>query len=46
VDLLRIKIWDIDNGDTVIYDNQLGDPEDVDPINGINQGSIVIHKTK
>ena len=44
VDLFRIKIWDKDDGDTIIYDNQLGDPEDDDPTTAIGGGQIVIHK--
>jgi hypothetical protein len=44
VDLFRIKIWDKDNNDEVIYDNQLGDPEDGDPTTAIANGQIVIHK--
>ena len=43
VDLFRIKIWDKDNNDEVVYDNQMGDPEDSDPTTGIGGGSIVIH---
>ena len=44
VDLFRIKIWDKDNNDLVIYDNQIGDPEDGDPTTEIASGQIVIHK--
>jgi PKD repeat protein len=43
VDLFRIKIWDISNGDAVVYDNQLGEEEDADPTTQISGGSIVIH---
>jgi hypothetical protein len=46
VDLFRIKIWDIDNDDMIVYDNQLGDADDADPTTGIGGGSIVIHKAK
>jgi hypothetical protein len=46
VDLFRIKIWDKDNDDTIIYDNQMGDDDDVDPATAIGGGSIVIHKAK
>ena len=45
VDMFRIKIWDKDNNDTVIYDNQLGDDEDEDPTTEIAGGQIVIHKS-
>ena len=44
VDTFRIKIWDKDNGDTVVYDNQLGAAEDANPSTAIAGGSIVIHK--
>ncbi len=46
VDLFRIKIWDKDNGDAVVYDNQMADVEDADPMTAIAGGSIVIHKGK
>jgi hypothetical protein len=48
VDKFRIKIWDMDNGDAVVYDNGLGASEDIDSANPqpINSGSIVIHKGK
>jgi len=46
VDLFRIKIWDRDNGDALIYDNQLGDADDADPATPIGGGSIVIHSGK
>jgi hypothetical protein len=43
VDLFRIKIWDMDNGDAVVYDNQLGDADDAAATTAIGGGSIVIH---
>jgi hypothetical protein len=43
VDLFRIKIWDKNNGDAVVYDNQMGDGENADPTTAIGGGSIVIH---
>jgi PKD repeat protein len=46
VDMFRIKIWDKDNGDAVVYDNQLGEDEDADPKTEIPGGSIVIHRGK
>jgi hypothetical protein len=46
VDRFRIKIWDKDDGDTVVYDNQRGDPDDADASTSIGGGSIVIHKGK
>lgn len=49
VDRFRIKIWEKDNGDAVVYDNQVACPEtgeDADPCTEIGGGSIVIHKGK
>lgn len=44
VDKFRIKIWDKDNGDQIVYDNNLAeDADDVDPTTEIGGGSIVIH---
>jgi beta propeller repeat protein len=44
VDRFRIKIWDKDNFDTIVYDNGLGDAEDADPATPLTHGSIKIHK--
>ena len=44
VDLFRIKIWDKDDGDAIVYDNGLGADEDEDPTTEIAGGQIVIHK--
>lgn len=38
-----MKIWDKDNGDTVVYDNQIGATDGADPTTAISGGSIVIH---
>ena len=46
-DLFRIKIWDKDNGDVVVYDNQINadDDAELDPLTAaIGGGAIVIHK--
>ena len=43
VDLFRIKIWDKDDGDFVVYDNQLEAEDDADPTTMLGGGSIVIH---
>ena len=43
VNLFRIKICDKDNGDNIIYNNQMGDADDADPATAIGGGSIVIH---
>jgi len=44
VDTFRIKIWDRDNGDAVVYDNQMGAGDDSDAGTALGGGSIVIHK--
>ncbi|KYK29231.1 hypothetical protein AYK20_05965 [Thermoplasmatales archaeon SG8-52-1] len=44
VDLFRIKIWDKDNNDEVIYDNMIGEDDDSDPTTEISGGQIKIHK--
>ena len=44
-DLFRIKIWDKDAGDGVIYDNNCGSGgEDADPCTALGGGNIKIHK--
>jgi len=44
VDKFRIKIWDKDAGDLVVYDNQMDAAEDAEPTTVPGGGSIVIHK--
>ena len=44
-DKFRIQIWDKLDGDAVVYDNQLGDADDVDPTMELGGGSIVIHSS-
>ena len=44
VDTFRIKIWDKDDGDSIVYDNQMDADDDAEPTTGIGGGSIVIHK--
>jgi PKD repeat protein len=48
LDKFRIKIWEEDDqgNETVIYDNQPGADEDIDPITELGGGSIVIHTAK
>ena len=46
VDLFRIKIWDKDDGDAVVYDNNKEETDDADPTTEIGGGQIVIHKGK
>ncbi|MBN1406950.1 MAG: hypothetical protein JW956_04140, partial [Calditrichaceae bacterium] len=45
VDRFRIKIWQKDANETIIYDNQMGDGDDGDATDAIEGGSIVIHET-
>jgi alpha-tubulin suppressor-like RCC1 family protein len=47
-DRFRIKIWDRDNGDTVVYDNQAGEGDDADlTADGtrLTRGSITVRST-
>jgi PKD repeat protein len=46
VDMFRIKIWDKDDGDAVVYDNNIGNDDDADLTTEIAGGQIVIHKAK
>ncbi|MHC4593026.1 MAG: hypothetical protein ACYS8L_10080, partial [Planctomycetota bacterium] len=41
-DRFRIKIWD--SSESIVYDNQIGDADDVDATHDIGGGSIVIHE--
>jgi hypothetical protein len=43
-DRFRIRIWDRDAGDGIVYDNQMSAPDDADPTAILGGGSIVIHK--
>jgi hypothetical protein len=43
MDKFRIKIWDRDNGDSIVYDNQMGESETGDAATELGGGSIVIH---
>ena len=40
----RIKIWDKNNADAIVYDNQLNAGDDANPTTALAGGSIVIHK--
>uniref|UniRef100_UPI00351C5BC0 beta strand repeat-containing protein n=1 Tax=Methanomethylovorans sp. TaxID=2758717 RepID=UPI00351C5BC0 len=42
IDKFRIKIWDKASGE-IVYDNEMGTPDDTEPSNAIGSGSIVIH---
>ncbi|UCE04576.1 MAG: T9SS type A sorting domain-containing protein, partial [bacterium] len=43
IDKFRIKIWDKAT-EEVVYDNQLGDPDDGDATDAIEAGNITIHQ--
>ncbi len=45
-DLFRIKIWDRTQGNTVVYDNNMGKDENGVPTTILGGGSIVIHYAK
>jgi Beta-propeller repeat len=42
-DKLRMKIWDKNNGNALVYDNKLGAPDTDDPVTSIQHGNIMIH---
>ena len=44
VDTFRIKIWDKNNGDAVVYDNQMGEGDDSNDGTVLGGGSISIKK--
>ena len=43
VDLFRIKIWDKNNFDAVVYDNEMSAGDTEAPTTAVAGGSIVIH---
>lgn len=45
-DKFRIKIWDKESKDIIIYDNEFGIAEDAKPSTTIGGGSIIIHTEK
>lgn len=42
-DLFRLRIWDKENNDALIYDNQSGDDPNSDPATALGGGNIKIH---
>jgi hypothetical protein len=44
-DRFRIKIWDKNNGDALVYDNQPGADEDTNPVTVTDGGLIVVYST-
>jgi len=43
-DRFRIKIWNANQGNGVVYDNQMGAADGADPTTTLGGGSIVIHR--
>jgi hypothetical protein len=43
-DLFRIKIWDMNNADAIVYDSEIGVADDDSPTLAISGGSIIIQK--
>ncbi len=46
IDKFRIKIWNKDVNDAIVYDNNLGMDENDAPTTALGGGSIVIHEAK
>jgi PKD repeat protein len=44
IDKFRIKIWDEDNNNLIVFDNNLGAPDDQNPSTALSGGQITIHK--
>jgi len=42
-DKFRIKIWDRNNGDAIVYNNEIGVADNADPTTLLGGGSVVIH---
>ncbi|MFC1995567.1 hypothetical protein ACFLVM_01635 [Chloroflexota bacterium] len=42
--MFRIKIWDNDSDDVVVYDNLMDAIDDAAPTTEIQGGNLVIHK--
>jgi PKD repeat protein len=44
VDKFRMKIWDLDNNNAIVFDTNLGLPDDENPVTALSGGQITIHK--
>jgi hypothetical protein len=44
VDKFRIKIWDKNNSDSIVYDNQINSPNSSDPTTVLRGGNVIIHR--
>ncbi len=42
-DKFRIKIWDYNNFDQIVYDNKLGEADNGDAATELGGGNVVIH---
>jgi len=43
IDKIRMKIWDKNNGNAIVYDNQMGAPDSADPTTPMTGGNITLH---
>jgi hypothetical protein len=43
-DKIRLKVWDKNNNNAIVYDSQLGAPDLADPTTAVAGGSIVVHR--
>ena len=43
VDRFRMKIWDEDNNNQIIFDNNMGVPDNQDPLTPLSGGQITVH---
>jgi hypothetical protein len=43
LDKFRMKVWDLNNNNSLVYDNQVGSSDYSDPTTVISGGSITIH---
>jgi len=44
IDTIRLRVWDMDHGDAVVYDSQAGDPVDADATTPVTKGQVKIKK--
>jgi hypothetical protein len=42
-DKFRIKVWDMNDNDRVVYDNQRGEADTSDAATSLGGGSVVVH---
>jgi hypothetical protein len=44
IEKFKMKIWDIDNNDLIVFDNNLGMPDGQNPRTVLSGGQMTIHK--